>query len=164
MHTFLRKRSSHSLQSGYGTVQLLLLLGLMVGVLMLFVPSGPISGENPRKVKIRICKVQMAMFEGGLDSFRQDVGRYPTTEEGLEALFQRPHITERWLGPHIPKNAPPDAWGRPFVYHSPSEDKASPYELYSAGENGIDENGRGDDVSDQDETLWNTLTSMFRHS
>ena len=56
-----------------------------------------------------------------LDTFRLDVGRYPTTQEGLAALNQKPGGVDRWDGPYLKKEVPPDPWGKPYIYKSPGE-------------------------------------------
>jgi len=69
-----------------------------------------------------------------LDTFRLDVGRYPTTEEGLEVLIKDPGI-DKWDGPYLKKNKIPlDPWGRPYEYKCPGEH--SEYDLYSLGADG----------------------------
>jgi general secretion pathway protein G len=60
------------------------------------------------------------------------VGRYPTTQEGLAALNQRPSSTERWDGPYLKTNIPPDPWGHQYYYRSPGEN-GRPYDIYSLG-------------------------------
>jgi general secretion pathway protein G len=70
-----------------------------------------------------------------LDTFRLDIGRYPTTQEGLQALVTRPNGIERWDGPYLNKGVPKDPWDRPYVYRSPGEG-GRPYDIYSLGADG----------------------------
>ena len=70
-----------------------------------------------------------------LDMFQLDVGRYPTTEEGLQALRQRPSSAGRWSGPYLRDEVPVDPWGRPDVYRSPGEGGAN-FDLGSYGADG----------------------------
>ncbi len=89
------------------------------------------------------------MFGTALDTFRLDVGRYPTSQEGLEALRERPSALERWDGPYIKKGVPLDPWQRPYVYRSPGEG-GEPYEVVSYGADGAP-GGSGDG---RDITSW----------
>ncbi len=145
MNFLPRKRLQHPFQNGRGAVEILLWFAGIFLVLVLFVPPRPMRNEDPTKDRIRISKTQIATLETALDSFRQDVDRYPTTDEGLEVLVQPPLGLERWEGPYLKKAVPSDAWGHRFVYRSPSKDKGKPYDVYSMGPNGIDDGG-GDDV------------------
>ena len=72
-----------------------------------------------------------------LDMFKLDVGRYPTTEQGLQALITPPTGLSRWAGPYLKGDKlPEDPWGHPFVYHSPSQRPNHEFDLYSLGPNG----------------------------
>ena len=66
-----------------------------------------------------------------LDQFRLDVGRYPTSEEGLAALNERPGADTRCSGPYLKKGVPPDPWGTPYVYRAPGDH--GEYDLLSLG-------------------------------
>jgi len=86
-----------------------------------------------------------------LEAFRQDIGRYPTTEEGLEALIVPPDDIDRnnWRGPYVDvEQMPDDPWGRPYEYRSPGEVNEDSYDLFSWGtdEIGIIGNWSEDDV------------------
>ena len=68
--------------------------------------------------KQKIAKTQIHLIENALDSFRLDVGRYPTTEEGLRVLWENPGNIEGWDGPYLPKPVKEDPWGHPYIYKS----------------------------------------------
>src|SRR5688572_5415958 len=72
--------------------------------------------RNVDRARQTQAKSQIAAFESNLDLFRLDVGRYPTTEEGLEALRVKPSGVEGWDGPYLTKEVPLDPWNRPYVY------------------------------------------------
>jgi general secretion pathway protein G len=77
-----------------------------------------------------------------LDLFNQDVGRYPTTDEGLKVLVESPNLPE-WKGPYLKSGLKPDPWGHPYSYEvNPSE--PTRYLLRSAGPDG--QLGSADDV------------------
>jgi len=84
-----------------------------------------------------------------LDTFRLDVGRYPTTQEGLQVLVQRPMGVDRWDGPYLNKGVPKDPWDRPYLYRSPGE-AGRPYDLYSLGADGAP----GGTDNNRDITSW----------
>ncbi|MGH8009100.1 MAG: type II secretion system major pseudopilin GspG, partial [Candidatus Binatia bacterium] len=95
---------------------------------------------------IKTTRAQIEMFGTALDTFRLDVGRYPTSQEGLDALRQRPSGLERWDGPYLKKEIPPDPWGKPYTYRSPGE--GEPYELESYGADGsAGGSGDGTDIN-----------------
>jgi general secretion pathway protein G len=79
------------------------------------------------------------------------VGRYPTTEEGLKALREKPSGVETWEGPYLPKEIPVDPWKKPYVYRCPGEH--GDYDLLSHGLDGA-EGGEGDN---QDIVSWKDI-------
>jgi general secretion pathway protein G len=88
------------------------------------------------------------MLGTALDAYRLDVGRYPSTEEGLDALRKNPGH-ETWDGPYLPKDVPPDPWGKSYVYRAPGEH--GDYDLYSLGGDGQD----GGEGENSDVVSWN---------
>jgi general secretion pathway protein G len=94
------------------------------------------------------AKAQIELFGTALDAFRLDVGRYPTTEEGLKALRERPSGLAGWQGPYLPKEIPADPWARVYVYKSPGDH--GDYDLISYGLDGV-EGGQGEN---QDVVNW----------
>jgi len=83
------------------------------------------------------------MFETALDAYRLDVGKYPTSDQGLEALRTRPDDAEKWDGPYLSKQIPLDPWGHPYEYVSPGEN--SEVEIISLGADGSP-GGEGEDM------------------
>ncbi|MBW1949916.1 MAG: type II secretion system major pseudopilin GspG [Deltaproteobacteria bacterium] len=94
------------------------------------------------KAKVKTAKTQIELLGSALDDFRLDNGRYPTTDEGLEALRKRPGDLPNWDGPYLPKPVPLDPWGRPYQYCGPGEH--GDYDLFSYGKDGV-EGGEGYD-------------------
>lgn len=73
-----------------------------------------------------------------LMSYRINVGRYPTTEEGLQALLRRPsEDVSNWNGPYV-KSLPKDPWGNDYQYRSPGEKNPDGYDLWSYGSSGAE--------------------------
>jgi general secretion pathway protein G len=127
-----------STQAGFTLIELLVVM-VILGLLAALVVPNFIKQEE--KSKLKAARVQIESFGTALDTFRLDVGRYPTSQEGLEALRSRPSGLERWDGPYLRKEIPRDPWGNPYVYRSPGEQE--PYELLSNGADGV-AGGSGD--------------------
>ena len=87
------------------------------------------------------AKNQITELEGALDLFRLDAGRYPSAEEGLQALRQKPSGLENWDGPYLKKDLPLDPWGKAYIYKRPGEH--GDFDLISLGPDGK-EGGEGD--------------------
>ena len=92
---------------------------------------------------VRGVRIQIQTFGTALDTFRCDVGRYPTSEEGLRALRERPAGLAAWDGPYLTKDAPADSWNRPYIYQAIGDG----YELSSLGADARP-GGRGDDADE----------------
>jgi len=104
--------------AGFTLIELLIVM-VIISLLAAFVAPKFFGQEE--KAKQRAAKGQIALLESALDTYRLDVGAYPTTEQGLEALREQPTGVERWDGPYVRKELPLDPWGKPYVYESPSE-------------------------------------------
>jgi general secretion pathway protein G len=135
---------------GFTLIELLVVI-IIIGLLAALV--GPRLFGKVGAAKLKAAKAQVEMFGTALDTFRLDVGRYPTNEEGLKALREKPSGAERWDGPYLPKEIPSDPWGRPYVYLSPGNH--GDYDLMSYGADGI-EGGEGEN---QDAVSWRDLQS-----
>lgn len=110
--------ASKSASGGFTLVELVVVM-IIIGLLATLVAPQFIRREE--KARITTAKAQIELLSTALDTFRLDVGRYPTTEEGLASLRQRPVTVERWDGPYLKKEVPVDPWGTPYVYRSPGE-------------------------------------------
>ena len=117
-------------------ITLIELLVVMVIIALFATLVGQRVFRNVEKARQTTAKAQIGEFESVLDAFRLDVGRYPTTEEGLQALRVRPGNIERWDGPYLRKDVPLDPWQRPYVYHCPGPH--GDFDLYSLGADGQD--------------------------
>ena len=136
-------------REGFTLIELLLVM-VILGLLAALV--GPRFFGQEKKAKQRAAKGQIALFETALDNYRLDVGRYPNTEQGLQALREQPDGATRWDGPYLKKAVPTDPWGNPFVYESPSEH--GDYAIISYGADG---RPGGEDV-DTDIVSWQDIT------
>jgi general secretion pathway protein G len=122
---------------------------IIIGMLAALV--GPRFFGKVGGAKLKAAKAQIELFGTALDTFRLDVGRYPTAEEGLQALREKPSAAEAWEGPYLPKQIPVDPWGKPYVYKCPGDN--GEYDLISYGLDGA-EGGEGEN---QDVVSWKDI-------
>ena len=118
-------------RSGFTLLELLVVI-VIIGMLAGLV--APRYFDQVSKSNTKIAKAQIDSLEKALDQYRLDVGSYPTTEQGLEALNTRPQNLEKWAGPYLKKTVPLDPWGAPYAYKSPGEH--GEYDLLSFGKDG----------------------------
>ncbi|TFG90513.1 MAG: type II secretion system protein GspG [Syntrophobacterales bacterium] len=105
-------------EKGFTLIEVLIVM-VILGLLAALV--GPRMFGKVGTSKQKAAKAQIALFETTLDTYRLDMGRYPTEEEGLAALREKPEGAEDWDGPYLSKELPLDPWGTPYVYVSPGE-------------------------------------------
>ncbi|MGV8074709.1 MAG: type II secretion system major pseudopilin GspG [Syntrophobacteraceae bacterium] len=132
-----RGRRPRRFEEGFTLIELLIVL-VIIGLL-----AGLVAPKMFQKVgtaKKGAAKTQIGMLGTALDTFRLDMGRYPSPEEGLDALRKNPG-SPSWDGPYLPKEIPPDPWGRPYIYKVPGDH--GDYDLYSLGADG-QEGGEGE--------------------
>jgi len=122
-------------------ITLIELLVVMVIIAMFATLVGQRLFKSVERGRQTAAKSQIAELESTLDVFRLDVGRYPTSEEGLQALNTRPGNLEKWDGPYLRKALPLDPWGHPYVYRFPGQH--GDYDLLSLGADG-QEGGEGE--------------------
>ena len=119
---------------GFTLLELLVvlaILGLLIGLV------APAALRQLGSAKEKIAHQSIERLASVLDIYKLDVGAYPTTEQGLEALLVRPESVEHWSGPYLKGDkAPEDPWGHPFLYRIPSQRPGHDYDLYSLGPTG----------------------------
>ena len=119
----------------------LVIIGLIASLV------GPRLFSRVDASKVQVAETQTRMLRGALETFRLEVGRLPTAEEGLEALRKAPDDERskgRWRGPYLDEEVPADPWGAPYVYSMPGRD-GMPFALYSLGADGKP-GGEGNDA------------------
>jgi general secretion pathway protein G len=126
------KRGAARRSAGFTLLELLVVI-VIIGLLAAYV--GPKYFSQLGKSEVTAAKAQIDAFDKTLDTYRLDVGRYPTTEEGLAALMTAPPSAGiKWNGPYLKKAVPPDPWGNLYQYRAPGA-KAE-YEILSLGKDG----------------------------
>jgi general secretion pathway protein G len=130
MHPSITARGGRT--SGFSLLEIMVVMSI-IGLLMALV--GPNLIRQRGKAEVQSASVQINQLGTALDSFRLDCGRYPGTQEGLNALRSKPPGLDRWDGPYINKDIPLDPWSRPYYYRSPGEG-GRPYDLFSYGADG----------------------------
>ena len=114
----------------------LVLIGVVLGIV-----GGNFIGKG-EKAKADAARIEITQIAQTLDLYTLEVGRYPTTQEGLQALIAAPPGVTNWNGPYWKRSAvPKDPWGNEYKYYSPSQSGA-PYEIISLGADGK-EGGEG---------------------
>ncbi len=129
----MRRRSK-----GFTLIELLVVLSIIT---LLAALVGPRLFTKLGKGKHSAARAQVELFSQALDQYRLDVGRYPSSQEGLNALVANPGI-ENWDGSYLKKGLPNDPWGKPYVYQCPGNH--GEYDLFSYGRDGAP-GGEGED-------------------
>lgn len=130
---------------GFTLLELLVVM-VIIGLLAGYV--GPKFFGQIGKSEVKAAKAQIDALQKSLDRYRLDVGHYPSTEQGLAALFTRPRGEPGWAGPYLAQAVPKDPWGRDYQYRNPG--RHGEYDLLSYGRDGRP-GGEGDD---DDLTSW----------
>ena len=132
--------------AGFTLLELLVVLAILG---LLAVVATPQVLKYLGKAKHETAKVQIQNLGTALDLYRFEVGRYPTTQEGLAALVAAPTGAARWNGPYVKKRESlTDPWDRPYGYRSPGQHGA--YDLYTLGADGQP----GGEGENRDATSW----------
>ena len=123
------RKLKHVAQSGFTLLELLVVLGIIA---MLAGIVGPQVMKHMGESKTKAAKVQIEDLSATIDMYKLDVGTYPTTNEGLNALIESPNTAKRWNGPYLQKSKVPlDPWQNEYHYLSPGEH--GKFDLYSYG-------------------------------
>lgn len=133
-------------QHGFTLIELLVvivILGLLAGLV------GPRLFGKVGQGKIAAAKAQISLLESALDQYKLDVGQYPATAQGLDALVRSPG-TSNWNGPYLKKNnVPKDPWGNPYKYGC-CPGQHGEYDLWTEGA----DNAPGGEKEAADVTSW----------
>ena len=120
---------------GFTLIEIMLVV-LIIGVLAAM--AIPRLVGRSKEARITAAKADIdSNISVALDMFELDNGTYPTTEQGLTALLDKPSSSTNWNGPYL-KKLPKDPWGHFYIYKYPGEHNANGYDLYSLGPDGQD--------------------------
>ena len=132
-------------QAGFTLIELLIVV-IILGVLAGLV--GPRLFGRVGQSRQAAARVQIELLGAARDQIKLDIGRYPSSQEGLQALQQSPGNASGWEGPYLKKEIPRDPWGSPYQYRSPGEH--GEYDLVSLGS----DSAAGGDGEASDVTSW----------
>ena len=134
----------------------LTLIEILVVIIVLGLLAGLVAPQIIGRVseaRGATARTQIELLSVALDTYRLDNGRYPTTQQGLEALRTEPTaepVPRNWRGPYLRKEVPLDPWDRPYIYRSPGDENPQGYDLLTLGADGVP----GGEDEDADITSW----------
>ncbi|MFO7595928.1 MAG: type II secretion system major pseudopilin GspG [Desulfocurvibacter africanus] len=132
-------------QGGFTLIEILIVV-FIIGLLAALV--GPQLFKRVGGAKQKMARTQIEVLGTALDTYRLDVGQYPSSEQGLTALVTQPGDVQTWDGPYLRKDVPADPWGSPYIYRSPGEH--GEYDLLSLGA----DKAEGGEGENQDVASW----------
>ena len=134
---------------GFTLIELLIVMVILGLLAALVAPK--MFGKADTSMQ-KSAKAQISLFETAVDTYRLDMGKFPTTEQGLQALRTAPAgLESKWDGPYLPKDIPLDPWGKPYVYRYPGEH--GDYDILSYGADG----SPGGEGTDMDIVSWKNI-------
>lgn len=130
-------------QQGFTLLELLVVL-LIIGLLCGYV--GPKYFAQIGKSNATVAAAQIDALDKSIEQFYVDTGHFPSTQQGLIALFAQPATEPKWRGPYMKKAPPSDPWGHPYAYTSPGGGTPPrDFDITSYGKDGV-AGGSGDDA------------------
>ena len=135
----MKKKASQDIR-GFTLLELLVVI-VIIGLLAGYV--APRYFSQVGKSEVQVARAQLDAIEKALDQYRLDTRRYPSAEQGLQALVTRPPEEANWNGPYLKKAVPNDPWGRPYIYRNPGQ--KGDFDLASYGRDGKP-GGTGEDA------------------
>ncbi|MDB4917987.1 MAG: ral secretion pathway protein GspG [Gemmatimonadetes bacterium] len=148
----LRPQQARRLASRRSGFTLIEILVVIVVIAILATLVAPNIFQHVGAAKSATAKSQIEMLGAALDAYRLDNGTYPNTQQGLDALWERPTVDPpaNWRAPYLRKAVPLDPWGKPYVYSFPGTNNLQGYDLISYGADGKP----GGDGEDADIASW----------
>lgn len=147
------KSSKSALRRRAFTLLEVLMVVVIIGILAALVVPNLFGTLEGARIDTTRSTVESG-FAGALDLYKMHMGHYPTTDEGLAALLEKPdddELAEKWRGPYLKEGTKlEDAWGNEFIYESPGQYNENSYDLSSPGPNG--QEGDDDDIGNWEKT------------
>lgn len=138
-----RTRARIRARAGFTLIEILVVIAVIAVLATLVAPE---VFRHLGSARESTAKSQVEMLGAALDAYRLDLGRYPTTEEGLAALRVAPAgAGARWRGPYMRKDIPADPWGNAYQFRGPGQVNPTGYDLLSLGADGKPD-GQGEDA------------------
>jgi general secretion pathway protein G len=126
------RRQAGSAQSGVTLIEMMVVVTIIALFAALVLPKMMHQADRARTTA---AHAQINAYLTALGSYKLDTGVFPTTDQGLQALRQRPEAVENWQGPYLQKEIENDPWGHPYVYRFPGEHGDEP-DIVSYGADG----------------------------
>jgi len=126
--------------------EILIALVILTTITLLIMPR--LSGKTEKARRSAALMDIERGLSAALDDYEADNGRFPTSQQGLDALLTKPSsepVPRNWQGPYLKKKSILDPWGYPYQYHSPGQKNPHSYDLWSFGADGK-EGGEGPDM------------------
>ena len=138
------QRSRSRRRAGFTLMEVLLVLAILVilGSLVSMTFINVLSDSD-----IKAARSQIGLIETPLNLYRLHMKEFPSTSQGLAALQVAPsdaRLVNRWQGPYLEKELPPDPWGMPYQYQYPGKHNLTSFDVWSLGPDSQD--GTEDDV------------------
>jgi general secretion pathway protein G len=147
----IKVKDKRAAEAGFTLIEVIvvvIIIGFLAGTV------GPNLFSRVAQSRKTTARNQMEIFELALDNYRLDNGRYPTSQQGLEALVEQPTsspVPKNWNGPYLEdRKIPQDPWGNDYQYEFPGDNNQQKYDLWSWGADGE----RGGEGENADITNW----------
>jgi general secretion pathway protein G len=133
----MKRKTTQPTRRAFTLIELLLVLVILGVLAALVVPKFTNRTQQARETAV---KADISNIETALNAFEIDNGRFPATEEKLDALITAPSGLPAWKGPYLQRGVPKDPWGNPYEYRQPGQRNPSGFDLFSLGPDGREGN------------------------